>query len=80
MSKNKLSDLVKNLFIKPTYYECHPDLTTLKFNALGDSCKLSILINETIKADKISKTENYSSKIEYTVDTSFRIMAEKNIE
>jgi hypothetical protein len=80
MSKNKLSDLVKNLFIKPAYYECHPDLTTLKFNALGDSCKLSILINETIKADKISKTENYSSKIEYTVDTSFKIMAEKNIE
>lgn len=80
MSKNKLGDVIKNLFIKPAYYECHPDLTTLKFDALGDSSKLRISINETIKADKRSKTENYSSKIEYTVDTSFKIMAEKNIE
>lgn len=80
VSKNKLSDVIKNLFIKPVYYECHPDLTTLKFTPLGDSCRLSISIDETIKADKRSKTEDYSSKIEYTVDSSFKILAEKNIE
>lgn len=80
MSKDRLGDVIKNLFIKPVYYECRPDLTTLKFDALGDSCKLRLSINETIKADKRSKTETYSSRIEYTVDTSFKIMAEKNIE
>jgi hypothetical protein len=80
MQKNKLSDVLRNLFIKPVYYECHPDLTTLEFNPQTDSCKLTISINETIKADRRSKTENYSSKIEYILDTSFKIMAEKNIE
>jgi hypothetical protein len=80
MQKNKLSDVIKNLFIKPAYYECHPDLTTLQFNTTRDSCKLTISINETIKADRRSKTENYSSKIEYVVDTSFKIRAEKNID
>jgi hypothetical protein len=80
MQKSKLNDVIKNLFIKPAHYECHPDLTTLQLNAMGDSCKLTISINETIKADKRSKTENYSSKIEYIIDTSFKIVAEKNMD
>lgn len=80
MSKNKLSDVIKNLFIKPVYYECQPDLTTLHFNSNEDNCQITIGINEIIKADRRSKAESYSSKIEYTVDSSFKILAEKNIE
>lgn len=80
ITKDKLSDVIRNLFIKPKYYECHPDITSLQINPEGAHCKLTISINETIKADNRSKTENYSSKLEYTVDTAFKIIAEKNIE
>lgn len=79
VQKSKLVGVIKNLFIKPEYYECHPDLTTLKINELGDSCKLTISIKETIKADKRSRRENYSSTIEYTIDTAFKIIAEKTL-
>jgi hypothetical protein len=80
LTKNKLADIIKKLFITPRFYECQPDLRTLQFAVEDDVCKLSIVINETIKADKHSKTESYSSKIEYVVDRSFKIHAEKNLE
>jgi len=80
VTKNKLKTIIKDLFIKPAYYECKPDLRTLQFNVQKDTCKLSVAVTETIKANKRSKSENYSSRIEYMVDTSFKILAERNIE
>lgn len=80
MTKAKLNTIINDLFIKPDYYECKPDLRTLQLNAKGNVCLLTIAINETIKKDRQSKTENYDSKIEYTVDTAFKILSEKNIE
>jgi len=77
---NKLSGIINDLFIKPAYYECHPDLRTLQINPQGNVCTLTIEVNETIKKDKRSNTENYSSKIEYTISTSFKILSERNIE
>ena len=80
VTKNKLSDIMHDLFIKPSYYECHPDIRTLRSTIAGDTCKLSIAVTETIKANRRSKKEDYSSKIEYTIDRSFKILSEKNIE
>jgi hypothetical protein len=80
ITKNKLGDIIHDLFIKPAYYECRPDIRTLHFNIQGDICQLSIAVTETIKADRRSRKEDYSSKIEYTVDRSFKILSEKNIE
>jgi len=80
VTKNKLGDIIHDLFIKPSYYECHPDIRTLQSTVHGDSCKLSIAVTETIKADRRSKKEDYSSKIEYTIDRSFKILSEKNVE
>jgi hypothetical protein len=80
VSKYELTRLIKNLFINPVYYECQPDIRTLQFKTLGNICKLTVGVNETIQADKRSKKENYSSKIEYTVDSSFKILSEKNIQ
>ena len=80
VTKNKLGDIIHDLFIKPAYYECHPDIRTLQSTVLGDSCKLSIAVTETIKANRRSKKEDYSSKIEYTIDRSFKILSEKNVE
>jgi hypothetical protein len=80
VTKNKLGEIIHDLFIKPSYYECHPDIRTLQSTVRGDSCKLSIAVTETIKADRRSKKEDYSSKIEYTIDRSFKILSEKNVE
>lgn len=80
LSKNKLGDVIKDLFITPAYYECKPVLKTLQVQNEGDYCKLTVDINEKVKAYRQSKTENYSSKIEYIIDTSFKITAEKNIK
>ena len=80
ITKNKLSGVINDLFIKPAYYECQPDIRTLRSEILGSNCKLSIAVTETIRADRRSKKENYSSKIEYVVDKSFKILSEKNIE
>lgn len=80
VNKNKLSDIIQDLFIKPAHYECNPDIKTLQFNSQGNNCTLTVNINETIKANSRSATENYSSKIEYIIDSSFKIKSEKNIE
>lgn len=80
VTKNQLGTIIRDLFIKPAYYECNPDLKTLQFNTKGNICKLSVTVHETIKTNGRSKTENYSSKIEYMVDTTFKIQSEKNIE
>jgi len=78
--KNKLGDIIHDLFIKPAYYECRPDIRSLQSTVQGEICKLSIAVTETIKADRRSKKEDYPSKIEYTIDRSFKILSERNIE
>lgn len=80
VTKNQLNKIVRDLFIKPVHYECNPDLTTLQYNAKGDSCKITVAVKETIQTNKRAKTENYSSKIEYIVDKTFKIRSEKNVE
>lgn len=79
ISKEKLSDVISNLFIKPAYYECSPNLQSIQFSPQGDTCRITVTINEIIKADNRSKKEKYSSTIEYTIDRSFKILAEKNV-
>lgn len=80
ITKDKLSDIIENLFIKPAVYECNPNIKSLQFKAFGDSCKLTVTINETIKPNAQSRTEHYSSKIAYIIDKSFKIQSENNIE
>ena len=80
LTKNKLGSIIRDLFIKPSFYECQPDLRTLQFTVQDNVCTLNLSIKEKIKADKKSKTEIFSSKVEYVVDRSFKILAEKNLE
>lgn len=80
VGKLELTGMIKNLFISPAYYECQPDIRTLQFNTQDSICKLTIGVNETIQANRRSKKENYSSKIEYAVDSSFKILSERNIQ
>ena len=76
--KNKLSGILQNLFIRPAGYKCHPDLATLRFTVKENTCVITLVIHETLKADENSQAQNYSSKIQYTVDRNFKILAEKN--
>lgn len=80
ITKNRLGEIIQDLFIKPAYYECSPDLKTLQLNLQGDNCKLTVTINEMIKANARSGTEHYSSRIEYIIDSSFKIRSEQNTE
>lgn len=80
ITKNRLGEIIQDLFIKPAHYECNPDFKTLQFDIQGNTCKLTITINETIKANARSGTEHYSSKIEYLIDSSFKIRSEQNTE
>ncbi|MGZ3922596.1 MAG: hypothetical protein ACXVBJ_02425, partial [Flavisolibacter sp.] len=78
--KYELTGIIKNLFIKPSFYECQPDLRTLAYTTEGEVCKLSVGVKETIQANRRSKKENFSSTIQYTIDKSFKILSEKNIQ
>jgi hypothetical protein len=80
VNKTELKGMIKNLFIAPTFYECQPDITTLKITNQGDVCKLVVGVKETIQANKRSKKENFTSTIEYTVNKSFKIFSERNIQ
>jgi hypothetical protein len=80
VTKIKLGGIIEDLFIKPAQYECNPNINSLQFKSFGDSCKLTITINETIKPNAQSGTEHYSSKIVYIINKSFKIRSEKNIE
>jgi hypothetical protein len=80
VQKNQLKVIIRDLFIKPAFYECNPDLATLQFSTKGNTCKVTVSIHETIKPDAKSKSENYSSRIEYLVDSAFKIQSEKNVE
>jgi len=80
VSKYELTGMIKNLFIAPAFYECQPDITTLQFTPEGDTCRLSVGVKETIQAKRRSKKENYSSTIQYTINKSFKILSEKNIQ
>ncbi|MGZ3844487.1 MAG: hypothetical protein ACXVBH_00430 [Flavisolibacter sp.] len=78
--KYELTGIIKNLFIKPSFYECQPDIRTLEYTTEGEVCKLSVGVKETIQANRRSKKENFSSTIQYTIDKSFKILSEKNIQ
>jgi hypothetical protein len=80
VNKTELTGMINNLFIAPTFYECEPDIRTLKFTNQGDVCKLTVSVKETIQANRRSKKENYASTIEYTVNRSFKIFSERNIQ
>jgi hypothetical protein len=80
VKKNELRVIIRDLFIKPAFYECNPDLATLQFSTKGNTCNVTVNIHETIKPNARSKTENYSSKIEYLLDSTFKIQSEKNVE
>lgn len=78
VSKDSLNTIIKNLFITPTYYNCAPDFKTLNIQPQGKNCKAVITIHEKLRNNGNSKTENYTTTIEYLLDPSYKIISEKS--
>ena len=70
--------IIKDLFIAPAFYQGRPDYSSLAVTPAQQSCKVVVRINEKLKSRPHAKTEKYTTTIEYTIDSSFRIISEKN--
>jgi hypothetical protein len=77
LTKDSLTSVVKNLFITPVSYHCIPDFKTLVVQPGEQNCKVIITINEKLKSDNNSSTDNYTTTIEYLLDPSYKIISEK---
>jgi hypothetical protein len=80
VNKDSLSTIIKSLFITPSFYNCTPDFKTLTVQPQGKNCKAVITIHEKLKNNHSSKTENYTTTIEYLLSPSYKIISEKSIE
>jgi hypothetical protein len=78
LSKASLIPILDDLFLTPQTYSCKPDYSSLKIEPLGNNCKVTVNVVEKIRYDVSSKTESYNSTIEYTLDPSLKIIAEKH--
>jgi polyphosphate kinase len=78
LTKDSLTSIVKNLFIIPASYNCTPDFKTLIVQPQDQNCKVIITINEKLKSDNNSSTDNYTTTIEYLLDPSYKIISEKS--
>jgi hypothetical protein len=78
IGRDSLSGIIRDLFISPVFYECHPDMKTLSIQPGKDFCTVVVTINEKLKSNHTSRIETYATTIEYVVDTSFRIISERN--
>ena len=78
LTKDSLTSVIKNLFIVPASYNCTPDFKTLIVQPQDQHCKVVITINEKLKDDNNSRTDSYTTTIEYLLDPSYKILSEKN--
>ncbi|HJW18237.1 MAG TPA: hypothetical protein VJ499_13995, partial [Flavisolibacter sp.] len=78
--KDSLQNLINDLFITPASYKCTPDFSSLIIRPGDNTCQVIITINEKLKKKRRSRTENYNTTIKYTIDPSFKIMAERTVE
>jgi hypothetical protein len=79
LSNDSLRSVIKDLFITPAFYQCDPDFTTLQIDPENKTCKLVITINETLQSNAATARENYTTKIQYVVDSTFRIISEHDL-
>ncbi|MFL5740600.1 MAG: hypothetical protein ACJ75B_10315 [Flavisolibacter sp.] len=79
ITRDSLGHIINDLFIQPAYYSCHPDFKTLHIEAAKNSCKAVITIHEKLKSHPHEKTASYTTTIEYSLDPSYKIIAEKTI-
>lgn len=78
LGKDSLSKVINDLFITPAGYSCRPDFKTLQVQPQEQNCKVVITVNEELKSEAESNTENYTTTIEYILDPSYKIISERN--
>ncbi len=77
VTRDSLATLINDLFITPALYSCTPDFATMTITPQAESCKIAITIRERLKSNNGSRTENFTTKIEYQLDASYKIISEK---
>lgn len=80
LNKDSLSPIIGDLFIKPAFYKCEADMSTVKFSKQEKNCLVSVTVHETIQANKKSKREIFTSTIEYILDPSYTIISERHTD
>jgi hypothetical protein len=80
LNNDSLQVLINDLFITPASYKCSPDFSSLTIEPGDNTCKVTITINEKLKKKRRSRTENYNTTIMYTLDSSYKILAEKTAD
>jgi hypothetical protein len=80
VTNDSLGRIINDLFIKPAFYECTPDLNTLSIRPAKDRCTLTVTINEVLQRDNASPRQTYATKVEYVVTDAFKIISEKSFE
>jgi hypothetical protein len=79
VSQDSLRSMIQDLFISPAAYSCTPDYSTLKTEVVDEKCKVELTIKEKLQPDKNSPAEEYTTKIQYVIDPSYKIVAEKSL-
>lgn len=78
VSQDSLRSMITDLFITPAAYSCTPDYSTLKVESVDDKCRVRLTIKEKLQTDKSSPAEEYTTDIQYVIDPSYKIVAEKS--
>jgi hypothetical protein len=79
LNRDSLSAIINDLFISPSYYECQPDLKTLQFSEEGQVGTIQVTIIEKLRANQQSPFESFTSRVEYKVNPSLKIISERKI-
>ena len=80
LSKDSLQTLINDLFITPASYKCTPNFSSMTIQPGEQTCTVTITINEKLKKNRRSRTENYNTTINYTLSPTLQIVAEKNVD
>jgi hypothetical protein len=79
VSRDSLQSLMKDLFLSPASYRCTPDFSTLQVQPQTDQCKVIITVKESLQTKRGGKIEKFTSRIEYVIDRSYKIVSEKHL-
>jgi serine/threonine protein kinase len=78
ITKDSLTAVIRDLFLAPAAYNCKPQFNTMRLEQENDHCKVYITITEKLQQNRNSRPESYETKIEYVLDSGFKIISEKN--
>jgi hypothetical protein len=80
LSADSLQAILKDLFIAPAFYQCRPDMKTLRQETQGAQQRITLELTETLQEEKTSRRETYTTRVEYLVDRNYKIVSERKLD